>query len=149
MSDLEQNPAKHAERWGAYLDRDSDVTLHDSRSDAVGEILDFIDSQAEHGEEVEYFVAPFISAKEYLQRKPPDAVGEAVMEQVNCMLSDDTYADGPSVALSELDMVELGRIVHTFLLQRAESRWWTADIKREERFAYVAGSYDDEESGNG
>lgn len=148
MSDLEQNPVKHAERWGAYLDRDSDVTLHDSRSDAEGAILDFIDSDTEPGEEVEYFVAPFTSAKEYLQRKSPDAVGEAVMDQINCMLSDDTYADGPSVALSELDTVELGRVVLKFLIQRAESRWWTADTQREERHTYIAGS-DDEESGNG
>lgn len=130
------------ERWAAYMDGDERITCYDTEGEACGERECEIDGDYEPGTEVEYLVAPMISAKESLRRENAQWLGERIHEDIDCRLSDDMCAEDEVLSLDKDDLTDLGNMVIEFLCARGKTRWWTVDHTREQKRTYVAGSND-------
>lgn len=142
---LEQpaQPQQEPQRWAAYSEGDELVTMRDTEGEACGEKECDIDNEFEPGTEVEYLVAPMLSAKQMLRTNNAYWIGERILEEINEGLADDMCAEDSPLSFDKEDAEELGRLVIDFLCARGKTQWWTVDNKREEKRTYVAGSNDE------
>ena len=143
MNTKDEVHQQESDRWAAYMEGDERVTCYDTESEACGERECAIDDEYEPGTEVEYLVAPMISAKDSLRRERADWIGERIHEEIDCRLGDDMGAEDEVLSLSKDDLTDLGNLVIQFLCERGKTMWWTVDHKREKKRIYVAGSNDE------
>jgi len=130
------------ERWSSYFSGDENLTLYETEAEAAGEMQFQIDSDYEPGEEIEYCIAPMLSAKQILLKRNALAIGEHIFESLNEDLSDDMHAEETPLDMTKEDKEQLGRLVSEFICQHAKNQWWTVDDKREQKCTYVAGAND-------
>lgn len=131
-----------AERWSAYYEGDERVSLCDSEGEAIGEMECSIDQDTDPGHEIEFCVAPMVSAKQALRKRSALWTGEDIFEHINELISDDIGAEEEPLDLSKDDKEKLGQQVIEFFCQNAKNQWWTVDSEREQKRTYVAGSND-------
>ncbi len=132
------------ERWSAYFEGAESVNVCDSEGEAVGEMQFQIDNDSEPGDEIEFCVAPMVSATQMLRKFGAKWIGEDVFERINERLSDEMGAEDWPLDLTDEEQEQLGQQVIEYVCQHAKCQWWTIDAKREQKRTYVAGSNDED-----
>ena len=127
--------------WTAWIGEGDEVCpLYLSESEAIGEVMCQIDANHEPGEEVEYTVAPMLSAHDVLRTQGDERIGRHIAEIVVEWLADDMACDEWPIDLPTDQHEALGRLVVDFFAANAKSQWWTTDTKNKRTGTYVAGS---------
>ena len=134
------------DRWSSYFDGDERVTIYKTEGEAVGGMECNIDNDSEPGEEVEYCLAPMLSAKHILRKYDAQRIGDDLLENINEQVNDDMLAEDDPLDMTPEDKRALGVLVIEFICSHAKSQWWTVDTKREQKRTYVAGSNDADEA---
>lgn len=133
-----REPMSEEERWSAYFEGDERVTVSDSEGEAVGEMQFQIDNDSEPGDEIQFCVAPMLSAKQALRKRSGKDIGEDVFERINELLSDDMGAEEWPLDMTKDEQEQLGQQVVEFICQHSKTQWWTIDAKREQKRTYIA-----------
>lgn len=136
------------DRWSSYFDGDERVTIYKTEGEAVGEMECVIDGDGAYdaSDEVEYRVAPMLSAKHILRKYDGRRIGDALLENINEQVNDDMFAEDDPLDMTPEDKQALGELVIQFICSHAKSQWWTVDTKREQKRTYVVGSKDADEA---
>ncbi len=82
--------------WTAWIgEGDETCPLHTSEADAIGAVMDEIDATYDHGETIEYSVAPMLSAHEVLRGMNHESMGQRIFQWVEEWLNDEMLPEVP------------------------------------------------------
>jgi hypothetical protein len=131
--------------WTAWIgEGDETCALHTSEAGAIGAVIDEINANYEPGEyEVDYTVAPMLSAHDVLRGMNHESMGQRIFQWVEEWLNDEMLPENPPLKVKDRHVhMALGRAIAHIICEHTEPEWWTVDTKNERKETYVAGSND-------
>jgi hypothetical protein len=128
-----------------WFEADDRFHVCESEDEAHSEAADSIDSDSEPGEVWEYFVAQVAHPMDtHGMELIAKSIGDDIEENLCCWLDDNNGAEEPSIEMTKEDKETLGKMVASFVREKADVHWWTADKKTTVKHTYIAGSNDAE-----